>query len=284
MIWDGDDEFWGNVLIVSEQLIDIIFSCEERKKILLFLKSGPQEMEFILESLETSRQALLPHMSVLEDSFLITRFGDMWELTTIGQLMVSKMISLLSTADVLDSGIDYWGTHSLDPIPGRLIGRMNELGNCKVIDTPLSDACELNREIVQTSFMSGSLFAATRLFDSKYLASLSDLAQKNVAIYLILSRAMLDKAGTFYSKHLEGLVKNRSVHFYVYPKELAFQDFMYNEYYLLLHLLKNNGEYDSKGILCSNPLAAEWGRDLFGYYLKDSMPVTQIRPLLESLV
>lgn len=272
------------MLIVSKPLIDIIFSCEERKSILLFLKSGPQEMEFILESLETSRQALLPHMRILEDSFLVTRFEDIWELTTIGQLMVNKMISLLSTADALDSGIRYWGTHSLDFIPSWLIGRMNELGNCKVIDTPLSDACELNREIVQTSFMSGSLFAATRIFDSKYLASLNELVQKNVTVYLILSRSMFNKAGTFYPKQLEELFEDRSVHFYVYPKELAFQDFMYNEYYLLLHLLKNSGEYDSKSILCSNPLAAEWGKDLFGYYLKDSKPVIQIQSLLGSMV
>jgi predicted transcriptional regulator len=114
LIWGWDDEFWGNVLVVNEKLIDIIFSCEERKNILLFLKSGPQEMEFILESLETSREALLPHMGILEDSFLVTGFDDIWELTVIGQLMVSKMIALLSTADVLDSGIDYWGTHSLE--------------------------------------------------------------------------------------------------------------------------------------------------------------------------
>jgi predicted transcriptional regulator len=276
LIWDG--EFWGNVLIVNKPVIDVVFSCEERKNILLFLKSGPQETEFILESLEMIRQDLLPHMRVLEDSFLVTRSEDVWELTTIGKLMVSKMISLLSTADVLDSDIDYWGSHRLDLIPSHLIKRMDELGMCKVINTPLSDADELNREIIQTSFMSGSLFAVTAFFDPKYLASLSDLAQKNVSIYIIISKTMLDKAGSQCTTCLEKLVKNRSVHFYVYPKKMAFQDFMYNDYYLLLHLLKNNGGYDNKGVLCSNPLAAEWGKDLFGYYLEDSIPVTQIRP------
>jgi predicted transcriptional regulator len=280
---DGDGEFWGNVLIVDRSIIDITFSCEERKNILLFLNSGPQEMEFILESLETSRQSILAHMRILEDNFLVSRYEDIWELTTIGKLMVSKMVSLLSTADVLDSDINYWGSHSLDFIPYKLIKRMNELGKCKVVNIPLSDACELNREIIQTSSMSGSLFAATMFFDSKDLASFSDLAQKSVNIYLILSKDVLEKAGSRYFAYFERLVKNRSVHFYVYPKKLPFQSFMYNDYYLLLHLLKNTGEYDSKSILSSNPLAAEWGKDLFGYYLKDSMPVTQTRQMLVSL-
>ncbi len=278
MIWDGDGEFWGNVLIVNKPVIDIVFSCEEIKNILLFLKSGPHDTEFIFESLEMSRQDLLSYMRVLEDSFLVARSEDVWKLTTIGKLMVSKMISLLSTANVLDSDIDYWGSHRLDLIPSHLIKRVDELGMCKVVNTPLSNADELNREIIQTSFMSGSLFVVTAFFDPKYLASLSDLAQKNVSIHVILSKTMLDKAGSRCTRYLEKLVKNKSVHFYIYPKKMAFQDFMYNDYYLLLHLLKNNGGYDNKGVLCSNPLAAEWGKDLFGYYFEDSIPVTQVQP------
>jgi predicted transcriptional regulator len=262
---------------MRECVIDIIFASRERKDILLFLKSGPQDMEFILESLESDRQALLPHMRILEENFLVTQFEDVWELTTIGELIADEMISLLSTADVLDSDIDYWGSHSLDFIPSYLIKRMNELGKCKVLDTPVAHEYELNREIIQTSPIAGSLFIAAAFIQPKCLTALSEMAQKNVDIYLILSQNALDKLRSRYAAYFEKLIKSKSFHFYVYSKELGFQAFMYNDYYLLLHLLKNNGEHDNKRILCSNPYATEWGKDLFGYYLKDSMPIAEMQ-------
>jgi predicted transcriptional regulator len=98
-----------------------------------------------------------------------------------------------------------------------------------------------------------------------------------VNIYLILSKNVLDKVRSRYAVYFEKLIKNKSFHFYVYSKELGFQSIMYNDYYLLLHLLKNNGEHDSKRILCSNPHATEWGKELFGYYLKDSKPINEMQ-------
>jgi predicted transcriptional regulator len=44
----------------------------------------------------------------------------------------------------------------------------------------------------------------------------------------------------------------------------------------MIRLLKSNGEYDTKYILCNDKDALEWGKELFEYYLKDSTTITDI--------
>lgn len=80
---------------MSKQMIDVIFSSEKRKSILLMLQDGPEEMDFFLKSLDTTRQSLLPQIRVLEDHHLVFHYDDTYELTTIGKLIVDKMIPLV---------------------------------------------------------------------------------------------------------------------------------------------------------------------------------------------
>jgi predicted transcriptional regulator len=83
----------------------------------------------------------------------------------------------------------------------------------------------------------------------------------------------------FYTREYEFFAeffKNHLFHFYVYPEDVDVLSFGYNNYYLILRLLKQNGEFESKYIFCSNPSSIEWAKELFGYYLRKSNPVTEI--------
>ena len=92
---------------MKKPLLDVLFMSEKRKTVLLMLEDGAKEMDTFLKALDTSRQALLPQMKILEEHHLITHFNDAYELTTIGKLIVNKMVPLLKTAGVLDVDVDY---------------------------------------------------------------------------------------------------------------------------------------------------------------------------------
>jgi len=115
---------------LGKPLLDIIFASEKRKNVLLLLQDGPKKMEFLLKSLHTNRQALLPQIRILDNHYLITHSHDVYVLTTIGKLIVDEMIPFLDTVESLESDIDYWGNHSLDFIPFHLLERISELGHC----------------------------------------------------------------------------------------------------------------------------------------------------------
>jgi predicted transcriptional regulator len=108
---------------MKKSLLDVIFMSEKRKGVLLLLQKGAQEMEDLLVSLKTTRQALLPQIRVLEDHYLVAHYKDVYELTTIGKLIVDEMKPLVDTITVLDSDINYWGSHNLDFIPSLLLQR-----------------------------------------------------------------------------------------------------------------------------------------------------------------
>jgi predicted transcriptional regulator len=56
---------------MKKPLLDVIFASEKRKNVLLVLQEGPKQMETLLESLGTIRQALLPQIRILEEHYLV---------------------------------------------------------------------------------------------------------------------------------------------------------------------------------------------------------------------
>lgn len=240
------------------------------------LRDGPKEMEAILSHLETTRQALLPQIRILEDHFLVTGSDDAYELTAIGELVVREMLHLLGTIEVFDGSTDYWGSHNLDFIPPHLFKRIKELGKCKEVKLPLTESYQLNQETVETTFTSSSFFVITSFFHPNYPTVFPEMARKGVKLYIIASEHVLDIMRTQHQEVFEGLIKSGSLDLFVYPEEIGFQVIAFNDYRLLLRLLTNKNEIDVNHMICSNPGALEWAQELFEHYRKDSTPVTDL--------
>ncbi len=154
---------------MKKQLIDVIFNSKKRKETLLMLQDGSQEMDYLLKSLDTTRQALLPQLKILEDHHLVFHHYDIYELTTIGKLIVDEMKPLIDTTEVLDIDIDYWGTRNFSFIPPHLLKRINELGTCEIITPPISETHEVLQKFHSASKNSISLCGITTFFSSKFL-------------------------------------------------------------------------------------------------------------------
>jgi predicted transcriptional regulator len=78
-------------------------------------------MEHLLQSLNTTRQALLPQTKILEEHYLIQHEKDTYMLTSIGKLIIDEIAPAIGTVDVLSNDIDYWVTHNFNSIPLHLI-------------------------------------------------------------------------------------------------------------------------------------------------------------------
>jgi len=261
---------------MKKSLLDVIFASEKRKGVLLLLQDGAKEMKEILKSLGTTRQALLPQIKVLEEHYLVDHYDDTYELTTIGKLIVDEMTPLFGITDAFDADIDYWGTHNLDFIPPHLLERIREIGRCKIITPPITDIYALNEKILETSVISESHYTLATFYHPRFSHFFADLISKNVSAYFLVSQGVLDKLRIEHPADFENIIKSELHHFFVYPKNINLMALVFNDYYILIRLLKNTGEYDTKHILCDNREAIEWGKELFEYYLKDSTPITEI--------
>jgi predicted transcriptional regulator len=192
-------------------------------------------------------------------------------------LIVDEMAPLVSTTEVMDIDIDYWGTHNLDFIPPYLLNRIHELGKYEIVNPPITDMYEFNTEFYERSKESSSVFRVSTFLHPMYSKLYPELMERGVKIYLVLSQEVLDSLRDKPDPDFEKLLENNLFNLFIYPKKAGLLTFAYNDYYLLTRLLKNNGETDQTHLFFSSPSALEWGKELFEYYLKDSTPITKIK-------
>ncbi len=249
---------------------------EKRKGVLLSLREGAKEMETLLRSLNTTRQALLPQIRILEEHYLVSHDRDTYELTTIGKLVVDDMFPLLGVVGVFDIDIDYWGTHDLAFIPPHLLKRIDELGECRIMSPSTEKMYEAHHEFNQESKKQKSQFSITTFFYPNFSDIFSELLSNDVDMYVIVSQSLFDKLRTDSYTNLKRLIADKLVRFYVYPGKMEFLSFVFNQSTVMMSPLKINNEFDNRHVLCRNPDAVEWAKELFEYYLKDSVPITEI--------
>lgn len=261
---------------MKKPLLDVIFASEKRMNMLLMLQDGPRPMEEILKQLEVARPALLPQVRIMEEHYLVKGSNDTYELTLLGRMILDKMKPLLGTIDVFEDDTDYWGTHHLGFIPPHLFERMREIGKCQEVNLTLTESYQLNQEVVRTTFESRAFYVLTSFFHPNYPRVFPEMNQKGVSLYIITTPEVVDTMQTHHADVFGKLLESESFHLYVHPEEMGIQVVAFNDYRLLLRLLTNDKHVDINHMLCSNPGALEWGKELFDHYLKASKPVTEL--------
>ncbi|AFV24108.1 hypothetical protein Mpsy_1902 [Methanolobus psychrophilus R15] len=275
---------------MTKPLLDVIFASEKRKNVLLLLQDGPKQMQFILKSLNTTRQNLLPQMSILKEHYLVNHYEDTYELTTIGKLVVDEMAPLISTVETFDVDIDYWGTHNVDSIPPHLLNRIKEIGKYDAICPSLSDMYNPPSAIYRATkemyeeadtFNDATSKSSTYCGFSTFLYPntdeiISNMLKNNTEFNFIIYEPLFERIQNEEYAYFKEFISNPLLHLYVYPAKPSLLSFALNDFHFLIRLLNNEGNYDNKYIFCSSESALKWGKELFEYYLKDSIPITEL--------
>jgi predicted transcriptional regulator len=265
-----------DVAQVTKPLLDVLFMSDKRKEVLLLLQDGAKEMEVLVKALDTTRQALLPQIRTLEDHYLVSHRRDTYELTSIGKLIVDEMTPLRGILKVFDNDTDYWGTHKLDFIPPHLLKKIGQLGQCRIINPPLHDAYELNRDIVKTTLKSRSLISVTSYLHPSFPTVSAKFSEMGIQVQMIITADMFKQLKLQDYDQFRQLLKLENTTYWLYPKDIGFMSFIQNDYCSLLRLITNNGLFDNKQLLFCDPAALQWGREFFEHYLKDSTLITGI--------
>ncbi|WP_370574424.1 helix-turn-helix transcriptional regulator [Methanomethylovorans sp.] len=261
---------------MKKALLDVLFMSEKRTSTLLLLKNGAKGMEYLLSSLKTNRQSLLPQMRVLEEHYLVDHYKDTYKLTTIGNLIVDEMAPLVDATEVLDADIDYWGTHNLEFVPPDLLERINELRNCKVLNPSIVEMFEINKDFVESAIRSGSIFLISTIMHPDFTSLLSDFIKGNKEVLLIISKEVLSKLREESYNLFKEFIDHGGVKFYLYENDLKVTTVAISDSCFTLRLLSENNEFSNKKLICNDPCSYQWSKDLFDHYLKRSILITEI--------
>lgn len=257
-------------------LLDVIFASDKRKNALLFLRDGPKEMSAILDHLSTTRQAMLPQIRTLESHKLVTGSGDIYRLTTIGQLIVDEMATFLGMIDVFDCDVEYWGNHILDFIPTYLLKRMNELGSCTRIEVPLPEMFDEDEHFLEEAERTKYLYMITAFLFPNFKKTFLDLLSKGVDISVIITKELYEKLIQEDLEDFRHCSQIAKIQFFVHPDAFNFLSVSLTDHAVMLRLLTEEGNYDNKRFICSSKSARKWGKDLFEHYRESSTRVDAI--------
>jgi predicted transcriptional regulator len=261
---------------MKKSLLDVLFMSEKRKQVLLLLQEGPQEMEYLLNSLDTNRQALLPQVRILEEHYLVDHYRDTYELTVIGKLIVDKMKPFLDTLETIDNHISYLGTHDIDFIPPHILKRIKEVRGCEVIEPSLVNIYEINMDFVEMSKGSSSFFFIFTFMHPAFPTIMEQFIRNNINASIVMSKEMLKKITEEWQDEFYRFVSSGKVKFYLCQKDIKLLSLSLSDNCLVLRLFSKDNEFSNRQLFCCNPEAYQWSKDLFEYYLKDSILVTEL--------
>lgn len=264
---------------MKKPLISVVFASEKRKNVLQLLQDGPTEMECILQSLNDTRQALLPQMKILETHHLINhdRHNDIYELTCIGKIITDKLNHVLKILDFFEIDNEYWGTHIFDFLSFNLMENMGEVGKHNVIHGSVDIMYTVDPTYFESSSRSKSCHTILSFIHPNSIPFFVDMIHKNVKVYVIFVQDVFNKVKNEYCSELRELINSDSAYLYLYQKEATgFLGITWNDYHTYIMLHRNDGSTDFDYVLCPIPDAADWNKEVFGFYLKDSIELTEL--------
>ncbi|WP_342304352.1 winged helix-turn-helix domain-containing protein [Methanolobus sp. ZRKC5] len=261
---------------MKKMLTDVMFASEKRKSMLLLLHEGPQEMETILKSLKTTRTALLPQAKILKNYSLVTQSGDVYELTTIGKLIVDETKPFLDTIAAFEHTKGYFACHETEFIPPHLLKRINEIKDCKIIEPSLINTYEINKDFIEKANESSSLSFIFTFVHPIFYQILSNFAEKNKDVHVIITEELFEKLKEDWYEEFKELIDGGKIKFYICQKHMELLSLSVSKHCFNLRLLSKTNEFSNKQLACCNPRAKQWSKDLFEYYLKDSTAITKI--------
>ena len=259
---------------MKKELSEVLFTSSLVRDALLLLNEGPKDIDSVLTTLKTSRQALYPQIKVLKEENIINHDDELCRLTVAGKMIVHEMVPLLYTLELLDD----LGEYELDFIPSHLISRVRELYPCNVVDPSLPEICEVDKEFHEKSTESKSVIAITSFMFPNFSEIIQDYTGKGITVSVVVSAKLHDKLKCKHYQEYKNLIDNEIVKIYVHDGHLGLVSFTQNDYGFMLRLLSDtvNSHYDYRRIFFQSPASLKWGKDLFEHYKNESVQVNAV--------
>jgi predicted transcriptional regulator len=259
-------------------LIETISRSEKRKDVLLLLKDGPVSMSTILQTLDVSRNALLPQMKILDEAHLIEKNeeSDEYYLSKFGKLIIRDLEPLLGTLETLERQMDYLSNHNTDFIPEELFYRMRDLKNCELIEPDLHEALDLSQVAIEKCLKSENICCLVSFYHSEYPSLFTKYAENGSDFRFIITEEVLRKFIEEDKQTLEELIQYPNINLYIYPHKIEVSSLLLATDLMLLRLLTLNEIYDPRYLICDKEEAISWGKQLFDHYFSKAKPLKAV--------
>jgi predicted transcriptional regulator len=261
---------------MENNLLDLILLSEKRKNVLLLLLEGPKDIETIKKALNASATAVQPQVKKLKEQHLVVQEKNLYKLSEIGRVVVEKMKPLVDTLAVLEENTSYWAEREVNEIPPFLLQRISELGHCTIIEPQIDYMFEMIPEYVRNVRMAKELKVAISYFHPLFPSFYLEIAEKGIPISLILPEPILKRWIEDYREQTEQYLKKENAKLFVCTDCESIPAVVAADNFMAMALFPKNTVFDRKYVICFEPDALAWGKELYDYYEQRSEQINDI--------
>jgi predicted transcriptional regulator len=261
---------------MKSELMDMVFLSEKRKNLLLFLKSGPKNMDEIKETLQVSSTSILPQIKKLKEQELVLQEDKTYELAPIGKVLAEKMEPIVSTLGLFEGNLEYWAERDLQGIPPGLRRRLWELRKCKMVRPDLDRMFEFDPEFMDNLNKAEQVFESIAYFHPTLISLCRDIANKGVEISLLVAEPVLQRCIDDYREDLLHFLSLENVKLFLYSGELRIASLTVTDDSMAFSLFPRERHFDRESLISYDPSSLKWGMELFNHLLKNAEQVTEI--------
>ncbi len=258
------------------KLVSTITFSKKRENLLLLLIDGPKTLEDIRTSLNVTSSGMIPQIRKLEEQNLVRQEGKKYLLTDTGMVIAEMFNSFVKTIDIIEKYKDFWESHDIKAIPPHLLKRVNELGDCHLIETKTSEIYEPHKEWLELISKSKRMMGISPVFHQSYPSFFLQLAQSGTEVSLILTKDVFYRIKNEHVDMLQKFLGIQTAQLYVSNIDIKLASGV-TDGFCSISLFFKDGGYDSlRDLVSFDHSAVKWGEELFDHFLMNS---TEIKSL-----
>jgi predicted transcriptional regulator len=265
-------------------LINLAVFSEKRRNMLLLLEKEPRSFEELESLLDISSASIKINIKKLVNSrLLVYEKGGRYELSEIAVPVIKNLKELLDSLTFFEKNIDYWASSDLTSIPDFLRKRLEELGKFEFIERDAAYIFEIPEIILDKLRESQEVFIFFSCLHPGVPCLYSELAEKGLNLSLCATEPIIERLFSNNNSEINRLLEAENSKLFVCRKNVNLPVLIVTDRFMAMELFLNDKRLNNQLIMCSGKEALHWGKELYGYYEKDSEPVVSKQELLDLL-
>ncbi len=247
-----------------------------RTKTLLCLKDHELESSDLEEKLGIRATTILHSISNMIDTGLVKKSKKGYELTNVGRVQAILIDQLVSAIVILDEHKDFWQTHDVSGIPEDLLAKIGMLGQSDILKGDPAAILKTQEYWFSEVIKSKEVAGLSPVIIPTYSVAIAKALENGAKVDLILTRPIMDIVMKEYSAQLKAMLEAESFKLYRIDRDVRIA-YTVTDSYLSLGLFRLDGGYDvGSDLNCFGNTSRAWGKELFEYHRKMSVPIEHI--------
>jgi len=251
---------------VEEKFVINVLHSPRIVEILELLEKKPSSKKELREILGISGSSLIQTITKMSSMGLVREEGEKVEISPKGSVILRAKDILERYSMCINSLEKYINEYVLDDIPPRLLKRLYELGELKVVERK-EDTFKPHDEFVEELSKAKVIEGYSTIFFAEYVDVFSGFAEEGKKIKIAINEKVFSQILRNYKKDLLRGLKYPNVELYLSRKDFRFCIAMTESYFSISFYLKN-GLFDYKrDFVTKSESGRRWGKALLKHVM-----------------